>query len=282
MVKTRILLSTKNSNVPSTFTTVVKYIWKNAGIKGFYQGLSAAFMREAVYGTARLGIFDSLSAELKRSQKVEVIPLWQKACCGLVAGALGGIMGNPFDIALVRMQADGVAPPELKRGYHNAFQAVYKIAREEGIRCLWRGAVPVVWRAIGMNTGLLASYDQGKEFLMRRFPDHHYLCSFGASGISGFICSFTALPFDLIKVRMMNMRVDPKTGQFPYRGFIDCIMKIYREEGFMRFWKGYWAFYSRSAPHGMITLMTKEFFTAGYNRIFRYNKNPELIVCNYY
>ena len=61
MVKTRILLSTKNSNVPSTFTTVVKYIWKNAGIKGFYQGLSAAFMREAVYGTARLGIFDSLS-----------------------------------------------------------------------------------------------------------------------------------------------------------------------------------------------------------------------------
>ena len=89
MVKTRILLSTKNSNVPSTFTTVVKYIWKNAGPRGFYQGLSAAFMREAVYGTARLGIFDTLSAELKRAQNVTVIPLWQKAMCGLVAGALG-------------------------------------------------------------------------------------------------------------------------------------------------------------------------------------------------
>ena len=271
MVKTRILLSTKNSNVPSTFTTVVKYIFKNEGARGFYQGLSAAFMREAVDGTARLGIFDTLSATLKKKQHVEAIPLWQKALCGMTAGALGGIMGNPFDIALVRMQADGVAPPELKRGYHNAFQAVFKIAREEGILCLWRGAVPVVWRAIGMNTGLLASYDQCKEFLEKRFPDHHYLCSFGASGISGFICSFTALPFDLVKVRIMNMRVDPKTGQYPYKGFIDCMRKIYRDEGFLRFWKGYWAFYSRSAPHGMITLMTKEFFTAGYNKVFNCN-----------
>ena len=269
MVKTRILLSTKSSNVPSTFTTVVKYIYKREGPLGFYHGLSAAFMREAVYGTARLGIFDTLSATLKKKQHVEAIPLWEKALCGLVAGALGGIMGNPFDISLVRMQADGVAPPELKRGYHNAFQAVWKIAREEGVLCLWRGAVPVVWRAIGMNTGLLASYDQGKEFLTKHFPDHHYLCSFGASGISGFICSFTALPFDLVKVRIMNMHPDPVTGELPYKGFIDCIKKIYVNEGFLRFWKGYWAFYSRSAPHGMITLMTKEFFTAGYNKLFK-------------
>lgn len=271
MVKTRILLSTKDSNVPSTFTTVVKFIYKNAGPRGFYQGLSAAFMREAVYGTARLGIFDSLSAALKKSQKRDTIPLWQKAFCGMTAGALGGIMGNPFDIALVRMQADGAAPPELRRGYNNAFQAVFKIAREEGIMCLWRGGVPVVWRAVGMNTGLLASYDQCKEMLIKRFPNNYYLCSFGASAISGFICSFTALPFDLVKVRIMNMRVDPQTGRFPYKGFIDCMKKIYINEGFLRFWKGYWAFYSRSAPHGMITLMTKEFFTAGYNKLFRCN-----------
>lgn len=268
MVKTRILLSTKDSNVPSTITTVVKYIYKNEGPRGFYQGLSAAFMREAVYGTARLGIFDTLSSALKKRQGVEAIPLWQKALCGMTAGALGGIMGNPFDIALVRMQADGVAPPELKRGYHNAFQAVFKIAKEEGVFCLWRGGVPVIWRAVGMNTGLLASYDQAKEFLMKRYPNKPVLCSFGASALSGFICSFTALPFDLIKVRIMNMRVDPITGKFPYKGFIDCMCKIYKKEGLLRFWKGYWAFYSRSAPHGMITLMTKEFFTGCYNRIF--------------
>ena len=66
----------------------------------------------------------------------------------------------------------------------------------------------------------------------------------------------------------MNMHPDPVTGELPYKGFLDCIKKIYVNEGFLRFWKGYWAFYSRSAPHGMITLMTKEFFTAGYNKLF--------------
>ena len=35
------------------------------------------------------------------------MPAWQMALAGCVAGGVGGIAGNPADIVLVRMIADG-------------------------------------------------------------------------------------------------------------------------------------------------------------------------------
>lgn len=40
-----------------------------------------------------------------------------------------------------------------------------KIAREEGILGWWRGCTPTVARAMALNVGMLATYDQTKEIL---------------------------------------------------------------------------------------------------------------------
>ena len=57
---------------------------------------------------------------------VQKVPLAAKAACGLTAGALGAIVGNPADLSLIRMQADGTLPPEQRRGYKNVFDALFK------------------------------------------------------------------------------------------------------------------------------------------------------------
>ena len=41
----------------------------------------------------------------------------QVTLCGLGAGAMGAAVGNPADLAMVRMQADGRLPAELRRNY---------------------------------------------------------------------------------------------------------------------------------------------------------------------
>jgi solute carrier family 25 oxoglutarate transporter 11 len=43
-------------------------VYKAGGVKGFYAGLDAALMRQAVYSTLRLGIFNNLSDSIKASQ----------------------------------------------------------------------------------------------------------------------------------------------------------------------------------------------------------------------
>lgn len=42
-------------------------------------------------------------------------------------------------------------------------------------------------------------------------------------------------PADVIKTRL---QVQARTGQTTYNGVIDCVRKIYREEGGWAFWKG--------------------------------------------
>ena len=92
------------------------------------------------------------------------LPLVQKAMCGLTAGAIGASVGSPADLALIRMQADATLPVAQRRNYKNAFHALYRIVADEGVLALWKGAGPTVVRAMSLNMGMLASYDQSVEF----------------------------------------------------------------------------------------------------------------------
>ena len=47
--------------------------------------------------------------------------LSEKITCGLTAGFFAAIIGNPSELAMVRMQHDSMLPPELKRGYTSVF-----------------------------------------------------------------------------------------------------------------------------------------------------------------
>ena len=93
------------------------------------------------------------------------LPLVQKAAIGLTAGAIGACFGSPADLALIRMQADSTLPAAQRRHYKNAFHALYRIIADEGVLALWKGAGPTVARAMSLNMGMLASYDQSVEVL---------------------------------------------------------------------------------------------------------------------
>ena len=51
---------------------------------------------------------------------------------------LGSFVGNPTEVALIRMTSDGRLPVEQRRGYTSVFNAVARIFREEGVLTLWR------------------------------------------------------------------------------------------------------------------------------------------------
>lgn len=81
----------------------------------------------------------------------------QRAVAGLAAGGLGALIGTPADLALVRMQADGMLKPGLRKDYKNVADALMRITREEGVARLWNGAGPTVVRAMALNLGMLAT-----------------------------------------------------------------------------------------------------------------------------
>jgi hypothetical protein len=89
----------------------------------------------------------------------------EKVGYSLTAGFLGALVGNPADLTLVRFQADGSLPVDQRRNYKNVFEAMGRIIKEEGLPSLWRGSGSTIARAMSMNLGMLAPYEEVKDRL---------------------------------------------------------------------------------------------------------------------
>jgi len=226
-----------------------------------YTGLSAGLLRQAVYTTARLGFFDTFQDILSaRAEKNGTkITFAERGAAGLTAGGLAAMIGNPADLALIRMQSDGLKPKELRANYRSVFDALKRIAGTEGIGALWAGAYPTVIRAMALNFGQLTFFAESKAQLKTYAP--HWSDSsrtFGASAIAGFFASFFSLPFDFVKTRLQKQSRGPD-GKLPYAGFLDCAKKVIRDEGWLRFYRGFGTYYVRIAPHAMVTLIVADY-----------------------
>ncbi|CAN1294884.1 Mitochondrial dicarboxylate/tricarboxylate transporter DTC [Linum perenne] len=216
------------------------------------KGLSAGLLRQATYTTARLGSFRILTNKAIEANDGKPLPLYQKALCGLTAGAIGASVGSPADLALIRMQADATLPAAQRRHYTNAFHALSRIVADEGFLALWKGAGPTVVRAMALNMGMLASYDQSLELFRDHLGFGELPTVVGASAISGFFAAACSLPFDFVKTQIQKMQPDAQ-GKYPYTGSMDCAMKTLKAGGPLKFYTGFPVYCVRIAPHVMMT-----------------------------
>lgn len=254
MVKVRIQLLAGTANAAGPLTIASNMI-KNEGFASFYTGLSAGLTRQVVYTGARLGLFDKFTASAKTPG--QPLSFAMNSVCALSAGGLAALVGNPADLALIRMQSDSMLPAAERQGYTNVFTTMGKIVSADGVGGLMAGCAPTASRAMALNFGMLAFNASGKDLLqsvgVTGAPQ-----VFGASAIAGFFASFFSLPFDFVKTMMQKQKPDPVTGELAYKSSIDCAMKIMAEGGPLRFYAGFPTFYVRIAPHAMITLMAQD------------------------
>ena len=267
LTKTRMQLMPKGTSP----IAVAQGIIAKDGFAGLYAGISASIMRQAVYGTARLGLHREFSDRMAQAQLAaggsKDLPFYKSSGSAMLSGALASIIGTPMDVCLVRMQADGMKPAAEQRGYKGVFDALARIAREEGVAKLWTGFEPTAFRAVAMNVGMMASYDQAKQAIAKVNGEGTVtnLCASAVSGLTASVCS---LPFDMMKTRLQNMKPDPATGAVPYKNVADCAVKIATTEGVLTFWRGFSAYYARTAPHAMIILIVMEQFNAAWKKTF--------------
>ncbi|CAJ1336337.1 unnamed protein product, partial [Effrenium voratum] len=134
---------------------------KNEGLGAFYTGLTAGLTRQVVYTGARLGLFDNFTQRMKTPGKP--LGVMENGFCALAAGGLAALVGNPADLALIRMQADSMKPAAERSGYSNVFTTMGKIVASEGAAGLMAGAAPTATRAMALNFGMLAGNAVAKD-----------------------------------------------------------------------------------------------------------------------
>jgi len=258
LVKNRMQLSGEGGTAKmykNSFDAITSII-RNEGVVGIYSGLSAGLLRQATYTTSRMGIYQSLLDNFSENNTKQ-LGFFSKAAIGVFSGGVAAYIGTPAEVALIRMTADGKLPPAERRGYKNAFNALYRISKEESVATLWKGAGPTVIRAMVVNGAQLASYSQTKEVLVKStYFNEGIFLHFVASMISGLVTTIASMPVDIVKTRVQKSSEATNAVKI----FVDVI----KNEGLFSLWKGFTPYYARLGPHTVLTFIFLEQFNVFY------------------
>ncbi|XP_017070728.1 mitochondrial 2-oxoglutarate/malate carrier protein [Drosophila eugracilis] len=257
LVKTRMQISATTGEYKSSFDCLAK-VFKSEGILAFYNGLSAGLMRQATYTTGRMGFYQ-VENEAYRNHFNAPPTLFSSMGMGILAGAVGAMIGNPAEVALIRMMSDNRLPPAERRNYKNVVDAFVRIVKDEGVTALWRGCTPTVGRAMVVNMVQLGSYSQFKGAFGPYFSGLGLHTS--AAMMSGLLTTIASMPLDMAKTRIQQQ----KSGE--YKGTMDVLMKVSKNEGIPALWKGFTPYLCRLGPHTVFSFIFLEQLTKAYKRI---------------
>ncbi|KZP26810.1 dicarboxylic acid transporter [Athelia psychrophila] len=245
LTKVRLQASGDKGMVQSLRKTV-----RTAGARGLFDGISGTWMRQMSYSLCRFWAYDESKKYLGAGPGA---PAWKLALAGSMAGGISGLVGNPGEIVMVRMQGDFAKAPEARFGYKHCFDALFRMVREEGPSSLMRGATPNVFRAILMNASQLASYDFFKsELLKTAYFDDNIYCHFTASFAAGTVATTVCSPADVLKSRIMNASGPGSNST------LGVIRSSLRNEGAMFMFKGWVPAWTRLQPTTILIFLTLE------------------------
>ncbi|KAH8295767.1 hypothetical protein KR018_008263, partial [Drosophila ironensis] len=254
LVKTRMQIGA--GEYKSSMDCISKVL-KNEGLMAFYNGLSAGLMRQATYTTARMGFYQmEVDAYRQHFQKAPTV--LASMGMGIGAGAVGAMVGNPAEVALIRMMADNRLPEAERRNYKNVADAFIRIVKDEGVTTLWRGCMPTVARAMVVNMVQLASYSQLKAYFAQYFSG--FALQLSAAMMSGLLTTIASMPLDMAKTRIQNQ----KSGE--YKGTLDVLVKVAKKEGVFSLWKGFTPYLCRLGSHTVFAFVFLEQLTKGYKK----------------
>lgn len=78
-----------------------------------------------------------------------------------------------------------------------------------------------------------------------------------AGGISGGIAKTASAPIDRVKLLMQTQAINTAITR-PYTSILDCVMRVYKEQGFLSFWRGNLANIYRYFPNQALNFAFKD------------------------
>ncbi|KAI1290816.1 Mitochondrial uncoupling protein 2 [Halotydeus destructor] len=203
------------------------HLGRREGVKGLYGGIGPGLQRQCIFASLRIGFYDGV-----KDFYSDMLPLDQsnygslmviRIMSGITTGAMAITVAQPTDVV-----------------------------KDRGIKGLWKGLSPNIARNSIVNAAELVCYDTLKDLLIRHqvLGDHlgcHFVSAFGA----GFFATLVASPVDVVKTRIMN-----SSGK--YKGLYDCARTVYRENGFISFYKGFVPSFMRMGTWNVVMFVSFE------------------------
>lgn len=246
--ESKLAVAAKTAQYRGVFGTMATMV-KTEGPTSLYSGLVAGLQRQMSFASVRIGLYDTVKQFYTKGS--EHAGIGSRLLAGCTTGAMAVAVAQPTDVVKVRFQAQARA--EAGRRYQGTLDAYKTIAREEGIRGLWKGTSPNITRNALVNCAELVTYDLIKDTLLKyNLMTDNLPCHFTSAFGAGFCTTVIASPVDVVKTRYMNSA----PGQ--YGSAVNCALTMLRKEGPLAFYKGFTPSFLRLGSWNVVMFVTYE------------------------
>ncbi|KAM9326572.1 mitochondrial carnitine/acylcarnitine carrier protein-like [Gastrophryne carolinensis] len=211
------------------------------GLWGLYRGMGAPLAGVTpIMAVTFLGF--SLGKKLQQNHADEALRPIQVFAGGMLAGLFAASIVIPSERIKCLLQAQANSSVKRFAGPIDCAQQLY---REQGFRSLYRGTMLTLLRDIPATGTYFMSYEWMKEALTpdgQRVSDLSAARILLAGGVAGVGNWVVAIPVDVLKSRFQTAQ----DGH--YRGTLDVLREVLREEGPRGLYKGFTAAMLRAFP----------------------------------
>lgn len=227
----------------------VNSIYAEEGIRGMWKGHLHGQVMSITYAVVQFWSYEQFRTLANQYKFFVDRQYFTYFLCGGIAGTLGAIVAQPFDVVRTRVVA---ADPHSGTSKLNPLTGIFTVLKSDG----WRGANSglaltllqiyplvganfVVYKSLNEIYALMYEYYSGKPTKQYNIPG---VMLFINGGLSGIIAKFLVYPADVIKKRyMLSYFTKDRTsfGKNPECTTVkQCVLSTFRNEGFLGFYKG--------------------------------------------
>ncbi|ALC41435.1 Tpc2 [Drosophila busckii] len=231
------------------FWHAVTTIFREEGLRGFWKGHTAGQVMSVTYAIVQFWSYEQFHAAATNYDYYENHRNRVIFICGGLAGCMGTIASQPFDVIRTRVVA---ADPHSRSGRLRPLSGVARVYRREGIRGVTGGlwlTLMQIFPLVGTNFLVYKFFNRlvvkAQEYWTEK-PNPEGIINgaflFMNGALAGMISKMLIYPADLIKKRLQLAPIhhDRQTfGKNPKcNTFSLCVRSLIRKEGIKGFYKG--------------------------------------------
>jgi len=203
----------------------VKDTISKGGYFRLYKGYSALLMFSVPKNYVRFGAFQYGRSHFFTDTKNKLHTFFN----GIFAGACeAALVVTPQETLKTKLIHDKLSP---NPKYRNVFHGIYTIARLQGFGGVYAGVVPTILKQ-STNQGVRFVVFEDAQKVMNKIIPVKIAADLAAGAIAGVCSCLLNNPIDVVKTNLQGLEAHK------YKGAVDCIGHIWRDEGFFGFYKG--------------------------------------------
>lgn len=238
-----------------TFDCLTKIV-RQESARALYKGLTPPLLGLALQNALIFGT---------QGQARRLVPpgVQGEFMAGAITGLVSTVVTGPVELAKTKLQVQGVGESDgekVVRKYRGPLQTIGVIAREEGVRAIWRGTLGVLLRDVPATSIYFGSFTAMNLAMLE--PDQSLdtltpLALVLTGGTAGILSWAVVYPVDVLKSRVQAEGLLPH-GR--YASYYDCMLHGYREQGIRFMSVGFGATMIRAFPVNAAILATVTLF----------------------